>query len=151
MPRPEYDPFSEDRRYMRAWNDWKTTIGDDHYHRLEILYYFLLNKEGWSLYGWQRLVLTKKVGDCAGGNIELIIRFARFGNDMYDHNNGDILVRFDTSVVKQIRMPLAELTIDKLHEYINEAEKSVAEIRKADKIAQLELEKEQGLNETCKT
>jgi hypothetical protein len=147
MPRPEYDPFSEDRRYMRAWCTWKDAIGDDLYHRLEMLYYFLQKEEDWHLYGWQRLVLTKKVGECAGGAIELIIRFARYGNEVYDPNFGDILVRFDTSVVKQIRMPLAELTIDKLHEYIDEAEKSVAEIRKADKIAQLELEKEQGLDD----
>ena len=112
-----------------------------------MLYYFLQKEEEWHLYGWQRLVLTKKVGECAGGDIDLIVRFARFGNDMYDPNYGDILVRFDTSVVKQIRLPLAELTIDKLNEYIDEAKKTVAEILKADKIAQLELEKEQGLND----
>ena len=112
-----------------------------------MLYYFLQKEEGWRLYGWQRLVLTKKVGECAGGDIDLIIRFARFGNDVYDAELGDILIRFDTSVVKQIRIPLAELTIDKVHEYIDEAEKTVAEIRKADKIAQLELEKEQGLDD----
>lgn len=147
-PRPT-DPFSEDRGYIRAWNAWKNKIGDDLYHRIEMLYYFLQKEEGWQLYGWQRLVLTKKVGECADGDIDIIVRFARLANDAYDPNNGDILIRFDTSVVKQIRIPLAELTIDKIHEYIDEAEKTVAEIRKADKIAQLELEKEQGLNETC--
>ena len=146
-PRPT-DPF-EDRRMKDAWNGWKQIIGDDTYHRLEMLYYFLEKEEGWRVYGWQRLVLSKKVGECAGGDIDLIIRFARLANEFYDPNNGDILIRFDTSVVKQIRIPLEDLTIDKLHEYIDEAEKTVAEIRKADKIAQLELEKEQGLNETC--
>lgn len=145
-PRPT-DPFSDDRRYIRAWNEWKEKLGDDLYHRLEMLYYFLQKEEGWNLYGWQRLVLKKKAGECADGDIDIIIRFARFGNDVYDPKYGDILVRFDTSVVKQIRMPLDELTIDKVHEYVTEAEKTVAEIRKADKIAKLELEKEQGLDD----